>query len=493
MLDVPPAMIRNSIKWRFVLWLAFLLVCVLSGFGITAYQLYRTNRFERLDEELKKRVAVLSATLRAPPLPGDRGGPRNFGDDQLGPPPQRRPPPPDDSPGPRSENRAVHLSTEARNLFDESAMNTFYYTFWSRSGGAVLASSAHAPLDLPRPAQPGKDTGTYLRLRGTVREAWHYTERGDCVLVGRSITTELAATRRFAAWLIVGGVAILALGISGVWLLAGRALKPVAEISTAASRISAGNLSERINASAADNELGQLANTLNSTFARLEAAFAQQKHFTADASHELRTPLAVMISEAQTTLARERSATEYRETVQACLDTAQQMRKLTESLLQLARLDAGQENVRRDAVDLAEIARNGVELLHRLADERGLRIFSELKSAATRGDADLLTRVITNLIANAIQYNKPNGEIRLVTRTVDSAAELTVANTGPGIAPEDAPHIFERFYRADKARGRLNRNSGLGLAICKSILDAHGGSIEVSSEPGGTTIRVRLP
>src|SRR5207247_3191460 len=120
------------------------------------------------------------------------------------------------------------------------------------------------------------------------------------------------------------------------------------EISAAASRISAGNLSERIGGTDPDTELGRLVGVLNSAFARLEAAFAQQRQFAADASHELRTPLAVIISETQTVLARERSAAEYRETVAACLDTAQQMRRLTESLLDLARLEANQEQMKRE-------------------------------------------------------------------------------------------------------------------------------------------------
>jgi two-component system, OmpR family, sensor kinase len=180
---------------------------------------------------------------------------------------------------------------------------------------------------------------------------------GDCVLAGRVITADLAAMQRFAGWLVAAGGAVLALGLWGGWLLATRAIRPVEVISATASRISEGNLSERISVADTDNELGHLAGVLNSTFARLEAAFAQQKQFTADASHELRTPLTVLISEAQTALARDRSAAEYRETVEACLDTAQQMRRLAESLLQLARFDAGQERMERNTIDLAEMTR----------------------------------------------------------------------------------------------------------------------------------------
>jgi two-component system OmpR family sensor kinase len=243
-----------------------------------------------------------------------------------------------------------------------------------------------------------------------------------------------------------------------------------------------------------DSELGRLASVLNSTFARLEAAFAQQKQFTADASHELRTPLAVIIAESQTTLARERTAAEYRESIAVCLDAAQQMRRLSESLLQLARFDAGQETVRRSAVDLAENARVCVGRIGPLAQEHGIKICCDLAPATTYGDADRLGQLITNLLTNAILYNKTDGEIVISTRLENGSAVLTVADSGEGIAAEDIPHVFERFYRADKSRSRAEGRSGLGLAICKAIVDSHGGSIDVASRPGaGTTFTVRLP
>src|SRR5207244_1099981 len=184
-----------------------------------------------------------------------------------------------------------------------------------------------------------------------------------------------------------------------------RAIRPVEDMSAAASRISAGNLSERITGANADNEFGRLAGVLNSTFARLEAAFAQPRQFTADASPELRTPLAVIISEAQTALARERSSGEYRETVEACLDTAQQMRRLTESLLELARFDASQEHLQREDLDLSESTRACVERIRPLAHERGIHIHCDLAPTRVCGDADRLGQVITNLLTNAIHYN----------------------------------------------------------------------------------------
>ena len=148
---------------------------------------------------------------------------------------------------------------------------------------------------------------------------------------------------------------MLLLGLAGGWWVATRAIRPIEAISATAVKIAGGDLSQRINAADTESELGRLAGVLNSTFARLEAAFAQQARFTSDASHELRTPVSVILSQTQTALSRERTSSEYREALEACQRAARRMRKLTESLLELARLDAGQEPMKRERFDLSRI------------------------------------------------------------------------------------------------------------------------------------------
>lgn len=529
----------QSIRWRFALWLAFLLTIVLAGFGITAYQLHSNNQFNQLDEELKNRAAALTAVLRTPPnqFQFNRGGPRGFGPrdgmdfNRNNREPSRRDSfdpgsregtnsvnhsnrffdggPPrrfsfDDEPPARSRDmrdfpdlfaQRIRASAEIAKRFDEAAPEGFYFAVWFRAfNSAKELQSTNAPAAIPFPDRDGTDTSTHARTRANFREVWQYTEMGDAVLVGKSVLTELEATQQFALWLVLGGLAVLALGVVGIWWLAGQALKPVHAISTAATRISAGNLAERINVSTTDNELGELAQTLNSTFARLDAAFEQQKQFTADASHELRTPLAVMISEAQTTLARPRTDAEYRETIETCLATAQQMRKLTEALLELARYDSDLENLPRSAVDLATVAADVVKLVRPLATERQLEISTELSPAPTLGAADRLSQVITNLLSNAIEYSKPGGKIHVTTRAHEKEVFLTVQDHGAGIASEGLPHIFKRFHRADKSRSRANGHSGLGLSICQAIVTAHGGEITVASQLGeGSTFTICLP
>jgi signal transduction histidine kinase len=165
---------------------------------------------------------------------------------------------------------------------------------------------------------------------------------------------------------------------------------------------------------------------------------------------------------------------------------------LTESLLELARFDAGQEQMKRLKFDLSQTARNCVELIRPMADERSIKIHCELSPLECVGDSERIAQVITNLLTNAIQYNQADGEVRLMAQSQNGMATLAVSNTGRGIPAEDLPHLFERFYRADQSR--TSGNTGLGLAISRAIVEAHGGTIEVASRPdAGTTFTIRLP
>lgn len=531
-------MFTRSIRSKFLLWLAFLLICLLVGFGVTAFELFRTHQNHEIYEQLQRRLSAvagdISSSSRSRPPGGSNGLNRGrahhhhypntsetdsatcetnqpnpsvtnqtesleppLPDGNQFSPPENNRPGEMGEPGFASDRRpeppALKLSAEVLDLFDQSNPKSFYFAVWSPLGRERLRSS-NAPAELKIVSPVERAGGPQVRTYGEYFESYLHHVNGYRILAGRSIAPELADRRHFVLWLLAAGTIILAVGLCGSWWLAGRALRPVQKISAAASRISAGNLAERIDVAETDNELGQLANTLNSTFSRLESAFTQQKQFTADASHELRTPLAVMISEAQTTLARPRTEGEYRETVEACLTTAQQMRRLTESLLELARYDSGQENIHRTPFDLADLTRDAAGLLKPLAAERNVRIESDLTAAPTTGDADRIRQVIINLISNAIYYNKPEGRVRVSSRHTTGEAIVVVEDNGMGIAAEDLPNIFKRFYRADKARSRASGNSGLGLAICKAIVDAHGGQLTVTSKPGeGTTFTLTLP
>ncbi len=462
----------KSIRWQLELWHGLLLLAVICAFGFTAYQLEKTERLRGIDAELQRRLSTLVNTLR--------GSPR---DDVRRPRPDNPPPQIDDRQRARLES-----SPEIRALF--SGESHYYYVIWMREESPA-ARSANAPANAPRPLE----RDSVARFRDNIfREASIFAAPVDCVLVGRTITDVNAAIRFHALLLTGAGGVLLALGLAGGWWLTSRALRPVREIGKTATRIANGDLSQRINVTQTENELGELASLLNSTFARLESAFAQQARFTSDAAHELRTPLTVLLTQTQAVLARDRSAGEYHDALLANQATGQRMRRLIESLLELARLDAGQEPLRHVSCDLSVIATDCVELLHPLADSRHITIHSELPEARCEADPGRIAQVITNLIKNAIDYNRDHGEVRLKTVQGDDTVRLEISNTGIGIAPEHLPHIFDRFYRADAARSESATRNGLGLAISKAIVEAHGGSIEANSIEGkGAEFVVILP
>lgn len=373
----------------------------------------------------------------------------------------------------------------------------YYYAFFPHDGSPAQVSP-NAPVPLPAPALSDQDTLTHYRTRAKFREAIHCSYLANCVVTGRSLATEDLEQRDFALLLAAAGLLVLMIGLGISWWMAERVLGPISQIADAANRISSGNLAERINVPDPHNELGSLAYILNSTFARLEASFEQQRRFTADAAHELRTPLTVLISETQTALARERDAAAYRNVVESCHNTAQQMRRLTESLLLLSRLDAEPDaaSLSRTRFDFAEIILACVKKLHPLAEQRSISIATNLAPAPVRADRDRLTLVVNNVIINAIDFSLPGGEICVSTAlsATGEQAVFTTRDSGCGIDSEDLPHIFERFYQADKSRSRSNGHAGLGLAITKAIVMAEGGVIEATSRlNGGATFAVRLP
>ena len=493
--------IFKSIKWRLQLWYGLILVVVLAGFGLTAYQLERNRQFRQVDDELHRRIGVLGNALHHPPprrqdeneQPFDRPPPGQFPD--AGPPLQRNRPLPE-----------FNLPSWDAHFFDTNDPHGYYYVVFGTEGGGEIARSANYPnheitsyssdffasvnrfSQFPTPATKPPRMFNFDNYRETA----DVLPSGETIWVGCSVLPELKELHRTALNLTAIGGLILLIGLAGGWWFVGRALQPISEISSTAVKISAGDLSQRINVAEAESELGQLAAVLNSTFARLEAAFAQQQQFTSDAAHELRTPVSVMLTQAQAALNRERTAPEYRETVEACQRAAQRMRRLIESLLALARLDAGQEALKRLRFDFSKTISDCAELVKPIAEERGVKIFTTLEPVEITGDSERLAQVVTNLLNNAVYYNQPGGEVRVRLESQGGMAIFTVSDTGAGIPAEDLSRVFERFYRADKSRS--TGGNGLGLAISKAVVGAHGGTIEVSSaENVGTVFTVRLP
>jgi heavy metal sensor kinase len=378
-------------------------------------------------------------------------------------------------------------------MFPGQAGEGYYYVVWT-GRSARIGKSDNAPATVPLPQREARDTQTRFRDRDGMREAFHFTEMGECVLAGRPVGKDLAGMKTYAVRLSLAGIGVLVVGLGGGWWLTTRSIRPIEQIAGAAKRISEGKLSERIPVDQPGSELGELAGVLNSTFERLEDSFAQQKRFTADASHELRTPLSVLIAETQTALSRERPAEEYREVLAGNLDTARQMKRLAEALLELARLDAGEQREPGPPLELGALADEVIGRLEPLAKTRNVSISRDGELVVTHGSPDRLALVISNLLENAIHHGRQGGSVVVTTRNEGSDRVLQVSDDGPGIPPEDLPHVFERFYRADKSRTGSQGRYGLGLAICRGLVEAEGGSITVESRLGqGACFTVRLP
>lgn len=334
------------------------------------------------------------------------------------------------------------------------------------------------------------------------------TQRRDDELA-KVVGENRASLADLRAWLLAICMAVFAAtGGGGYWLVR-LGLSPLHRLSEAVSRVSAKDFRLPLGERPLPLELRPIAQRLTSTFDLLKRAFAREKQAAADISHELRTPLAALLTTAELALRKPRSPEQYRELFGDCLTSAQQMNQIVERLLTLARLDAGVDRLRVQPVDVATLTRECAAMIRPLAEARGLRLSvknSPLSSTKPREDAndddtcliqadpDKLREVVTNLLHNAVEYNRPGGAVDLRVVRENGTLEVEVEDTGIGIAPEAREHIFERFYRADPSRGGDDLHAGLGLAIVKEYIDLMGGSIGVESREGqGSTFRIVLP
>jgi heavy metal sensor kinase len=329
-------------------------------------------------------------------------------------------------------------------------------------------------------------------LTQPVREAGRIT---SLIQVGMSLESVSITRRRFL--LVMAAVLPLAvlLAGSGGWLLARRALRPVDRMTEAARRISAEHLDERVHVTGTGDELDRLAATLNDMLGRLDGAFRQIRQFSADASHELQTPLTILQGELEVALRAPRTPDEYRRVLTSALEESDRIASLVEGLLLLSRADAGVLRMDHQPVDLASLVAEVCEQSQVLAKARGVTLDLGLLTPMTiQGDHQHLRRLLLNLVDNGLKYTLTGGRVTLALHQDDAWAVLRVADTGIGLAPEEQERIFQRFYRAPTAVSRGEGGSGLGLCIARSIVEAHGGHIQVESAEGhGSIFTVRLP
>lgn len=297
--------------------------------------------------------------------------------------------------------------------------------------------------------------------------------------------------------LFAGVLLVLLLASAGGYFLARKSLAPVASMNSQTQRISAENLSARLDVTNPRDELGQLATTINDLLTRLENAFKEQQRFIADASHELRTPLAVLRGETEVALGKTRTIEEYQQSLSLIQDEAERLSRIVEDLFILARQPINtRAALNKERVSLNDAVRDCARAAQVLAFRKGVRLKLEndSPSIALNGDEDLIKRMLLNLLDNAVKYTPAGGEISLALGRQNGNAEIVVRDTGIGIPVEAQPRVFDRFYRVDKARARTMGGAGLGLSIAQWIVEVHGGSINLASTPGhGSTFTIVLP
>ncbi len=297
-------------------------------------------------------------------------------------------------------------------------------------------------------------------------------------------------------YLVVGPFAIFWLCL-GCWLLAERTIAPIIEVTEAAQGITSDNLSRRLPLGNHQDELALMVTCLNQMLDRLDKSFRRVRQFSGDASHELRTPLTILRGETEVTLRWAKSPDEFRDMLRSNMEEIDRMERIIESLLTLAKSEVGELTLEMKELSLSDLVQELYLQSRLLCETKQIEVELLLEveeEIRIRGDELRLRQMFLNLISNAIKYTPESSRLEIALTMDDGFANVAINDSGIGIPAEHLPHIFDRFYRVDKARNRMDGGTGLGLAIVKWIAEAHGGSIKVTSEVNqGSSFSVRLP
>jgi two-component system heavy metal sensor histidine kinase CusS len=465
-----PSRLRNRPAWgtlraRLALWNTLVVLSMTVTALVVARFAARATLYDNIDAELRSGAREVTLALR-----------------DLFP----------DMDAVVAEMRRKAASHEERGWFTQLLTEDGTQVWKSAHCPAAVAAYPPANLDrLENIAQVGPYRYVRFRITQPGQPAFH-------VRVGSYTTgldTSLSALLRVL--LLVGLILSLLTPLAG-WWLAVRAARPVADILATADRLDPTRLGDRLPVSGTADELDHLALTINGLLDDVAAHVGRQQQFLADAAHELRSPLAAMQSAVEVALSHERSDADYRESLADVLDESRYLSKLANGLLLLAETGGDGTPVPTTTVDVTGVARQAVAMFAGAGEERGIdvRLADSAAPALVCGDAGQLRQVIGNLLDNAIRFTPAGGLVQAEVSRDPDGVWLLIRDTGPGVEAEHLPRLFDRFYKVDPARTRVpaGRGGGLGLPICKAIVERHGGSIAVASRPGqGTTVTVRLP
>lgn len=473
----------NSAKIKLTVWYTGVLALVLGLFSVLTYLLFGYTLQNQTNRTLSEIAGIFETTANRELSDEDNASKPSKTDEAV-------------------RDAATELGFKDYQIFAFSPENRLIaLTKTADSDSQITAQTAESQLKNFTP----ETTGNFFDFENsneTFRVFFHsfkLYKRDYKLLVVHSLDDqkELLSQVRYA-FLISVPLALLAASFGG-YFLAKKSLAPITEMSRKAEDITAKNLHERLPVKNERDELGTLAGKFNELLSRLDKSFEQQRRFMADASHELRTPVAIVRGEADVILGKEkRDEKEYRESFAIVQSEAERMTRIIEDLFTLARIDAGQQPLRKETVYLEEILSEAVKSFRTIAKNRNVTLnFETPEEMKFSGDSQLLRRLFSNLIDNALKHAKSHVKVSAEKR--DDYFEITVVDDGAGIPTKAQPHIFERFYRADKAHSRDEKaqtgsGAGLGLAISKFIAEAHDGTIILAkSDSSGSIFTVKFP
>ncbi len=451
-----------SIRTRLTVWYTTILAGALLIFGIATWVAMRHSLRESVDAELQSKIESLESFIREAPSTEEML--EEFG-----------------------ENSALGPGGELLQLREESGA-WIYRSPLLKAGDVEIPKLSGLESEINEVEARGRQFRTLSRTM-------HRLGTNYAVQVAEPVDDVYKALSTFR-WILLALIPpMLALAAVGGSWISRRALRPVTDLARATDSINSDNLSQRLAVTPTGDEVQKLAETLNSMLDRLEDSFQRMVRFTGDASHELRTPVALIRTASEVALRKVRSVEEYQETLRDIGAETERVTTLIGDLLTLARADAGLGAAEQKPLELGAVAAEAVRHMDKLAEARGIRLGFEPAGSPIMvcGDRSAMHRLFCILLDNAIKYSPSGGDVTVSVSSTASTAVVAVRDRGVGIHPEDLPLIFERFYRADKARGRDSGGAGLGLSIARWIAQTHGGNIDVTSKPGeGSTFRVEF-
>jgi heavy metal sensor kinase len=457
---------KLSIGVRLTLWYLVIFALAQFVFGLGMWLLLRNHLYDLADDNLESQLEDLQKFFEAQ----------------------------------KKETSVAELQQVLTEAFADHAGD--YLQVYAGNGNWIYQSQFMKRHPLP-PVEPERITRLSFEDHWINRRPLRFaTQRfevnghGYAVQTGLHINDLVSVLSAFRIYLLMFAPLALLVAASGGYWLSRRALAPVDAIVRTARQISGANLDSRLEKLHTGDELERLSETLNEMLDRIEGAFRRVTQFTADASHELRTPISLIRTEAELALRRAREGAQYKEALQHILREAERTTALIEELLTLARADSGSESLKMHPLNVREALREVADGWRPVATMCNLEFRDQLEvgDLFVVADESALRRVVNILLDNAFKFTAAPGIVDLSLEQKEDKAVITVRDSGVGIAPEEQPKIFERFYRVDKVRSRETQGAGLGLSIAQWIVQQHGGAIRVESELGkGSAFRVELP